>query len=121
MADFETTVNVSPGTDPATARNFAVQQLLKNASARGLSLDRGTVKMKTGQAPRTYVWTAMARDGDERMICVCRKCGSWYDMDMHEALYCHDGDQDWAIVTGAAPGFPPDEYVYYAPDFKEEM
>jgi hypothetical protein len=38
----------------------------------------------------------MARD--THLVCVCRRCGSWYDSDFHEALMCHDGDDDWAIV-----------------------
>ena len=45
----------------------------------------------------------------EAMICVCRRCGSWYDMDFHEALYCHDGDQDWWVGVFEVP----DDGWYY--------
>jgi hypothetical protein len=52
------------------------------------------------------------------MVCVCRRCGSWYWMDFIEALYCHYGDDDWMIVF-----MPFDEaegdYCYLAPGFVE--
>lgn len=48
----------------------------------------------------------------EAMIVVCRRCGSYYDMDFCEALDCHDEDNDWAVALIVVPDGGP--YVFIA-------
>lgn len=45
----------------------------------------------------------------EAMIVVCRRCGSWYDMDFTESFDCHDGPDDWWVDILDVP----DDGIYY--------
>lgn len=120
MPDFEAVVTMSPGTPPEGSRPLALKLMTGNARVRLLTVDEDTLKMRpVSGIPNTYAWSAMAGDKlEEHMVCVCRRCGSWYDMDFHEALYCHDGDQDWDVQTLLLP--QDGDYVYRAPGITEE-